>query len=120
MLARPQAALLAVSALLALSSGCDWDDPVRIPPFGTLIVTTVTMGENLDATGYRVRVTGSALDVTRSIGVNDSSTFSVVGGCDCRVELSDIADNCAVDLNPQTVRVDGRDVETVTFGVSCN
>lgn len=106
--------------LLAL--GCDFgnlDNLVSIPPFGTLVVTTVTTGSNLDPDGYRLAVTGATLNVKRDIELNGRATFSVVRGGDCTVELADVAANCSADANPQLAQVVVGSVETVTFNVSC-
>lgn len=110
----------AAALLIAiLAPGCDFDDGVSIPPFGTLVVRTTTTGSNLDANGYDVAVTGASIDATRSIALNDSTAFSVLRGGECRVELLDVAANCSVDANPQTARVPESGTETVTFNVAC-
>lgn len=102
-----------------LAPGCDFDDAVSMPPFGTLVIETATTGSNPDANGYEISVSGATINVTRSIELNARTAFSVLRGGECRVELRDVAPNCAVDLNPQTARVPERGSETVRFNVAC-
>ena len=108
----------AALVLSLLTPGCDIDGVVGPLPFGTLVVVTATTGSNLDADGFRARVSG-AVEVDRELGPNDSFTWTVIDGGECVVELTGIAANCSVDVNPQTVRVQARHESRVTFNVVC-
>ncbi len=79
-----------------------------------LTVSVTTVGENLDADGYTLSITGAP---NEAIGINEFKVFSVLS-IDITVELLGVAVNCAVDVNPQTVSVNGP--TTVTFFVECS
>ncbi len=102
--------LLLVAGLLA-TSGCD----VNFTGLDTevLTVSVTTVGANLDADGYVLSVTGHP---EGPIGVNETRTFNVFR-IDVRVELRDVAANCAAADNPQTVAVRGP--TTVVCVVEC-
>jgi len=111
---------LLVVSLALLSSGCDIDPVLSIPPFGTLIVNTVTSGTDLDPDGYRLLAQGPSLDVDRAIETNGTAIFSIATGGDYAAELSDIAANCLVDVNPQVVAVAVGSTSTINFNLSCS
>ena len=79
-----------------------------------LTVTVTTVGENLDADGYTLVITGMAEE---PIGLNESKSFSTILNT-VTVELLGVADNCVVGNNPQTVNLTGP--TTVTFVVDCS
>ena len=112
--------VLAIGALVLFSAlGCaDIDGPVSIR-FGSLIVTTSTTGSDLDPNGYQLHVDG-ALDVNMVLDVNDSATLTIVQDGSCTVELSEVAPNCSVDVNPVTVSVSSRSSAIVAFRVTCS
>lgn len=105
--------------LAVLCWGCDSDTLVSIPPLGTLVITTVSTGSNLDADGYLLVVEGPSLNVDQAIGANGSVTFSIVTSGDYTIELNDVAANCSVDSSPQVASVAVGSESTITFNVSC-
>ncbi len=102
---------LALAVCLLVSLGCD-------PSFtglGTepLTVSVTTIGANPDTDGYMLSITG---EPEEPIGANEIKYFTVVR-IPITAELSDVAANCAVRDNPQTVDVKGP--TTVAFYVEC-
>lgn len=108
---------LVMSLALAALVACDDDDPVA-PQVGTLEVVVETTGEDIDPDGYTVDLNDGA--ETEDVETSDEVSFEVDAGSHS-VELTGIADNCAVDGdNPVTVTVDDDETETVTFDVTCD
>ncbi len=105
---------LFLAACLLASLACNDFDSINLDLGEPLTVTVMTVGENLDADGYTLSITGVA---DEAIGVNESKLFTVLR-IDITVELLDVAANCAVDNNPQTVDVSGP--TTVVFVVECS
>jgi hypothetical protein len=103
-----------------LTAGCGSDDFVSLPPPGTLLVTVTTSGSNVDPDGYQVGVTGPGLNVTVSIGVDDTATFSIFEAGTYTVQLAQVAANCSVDENPRAVVMALDTTSTVTFAVTCS
>ena len=107
---------LVLSVCLLASFGCGPDiDNLNLdlgPELLTVNVTTV--GDNLDADGYTLAVTG---EPEEAIGINASRTFSVLP-IDITIELRGVAGNCTVAANPRTIRVDAS--TTTTFVVECS
>lgn len=85
---------------------------------GTVDVVTSTTGQDIDPSGYTVRVEGVSTDA--AVGVNDTvSVMGVVWG-DRTVELLNVEANCTVSGdNPRTVAVPQEGVVETTFDVSC-
>ncbi len=106
---------LLLTACLLASFGCDPDFDFNLGLDSELLtVTVMTAGENLDADGYTLSVTGKP---ATTIGINASRTFSVLN-VDHTVELRGIAPNCTTTNNPRTVSVTGP--TTTTFVVECS
>jgi hypothetical protein len=85
---------------------------------GTLEVTTVTMGSDLDPDGYTVRVNGN---VEQAIGVNGTITFPGLSAGEHQVELVGMASNCTVGgANPRTVMVTAGQTASTTFEITCS
>jgi len=84
---------------------------------GSIDVTVVTTGQGLDADGYLVLLDGgSGTELT----VNGSLSFLDLPVGSHTVELSEVADNCAVlSSNPQTVTVPLSDAAQASFDVEC-
>lgn len=83
---------------------------------GTISLTTASIGSAVDADGYAVRLDGANTEV---IGANDSMTVSVAAG-QYDVELTGLADNCAViGENPVRATVPEEGRARVRFNVSC-
>jgi Tol biopolymer transport system component len=91
---------------------------ICVPITGSVEVTTVTTGVDIDPDGYTVSVaggTGQAIDVDGTITVS-----GVVHG-DRTVQLANLQSNCSVvnGDNPRTVTVPGEGTVQTTFEVSC-
>jgi len=108
-----------VLGLCAVVSLCGCGSSIDLNlDFGGLRIDTITTGANLDPNAYSIRVTGPSLDVEQTIGLNDQVIFSVTPGAYSSV-LSDIADNCTVDVNPFDVIVTTGVTARVTFNINC-
>jgi len=84
---------------------------------GSIDVTAMTTGQNLDPNGYTVVVDGS---MTKAIGVNSTVTFAGLSVGNHTVQLTGLASNCAVNgTNPQTVGVSSGSTVQVNFAVAC-
>ncbi len=114
---------LVAFALALLGYGCDSliPDALKLPdPNGSLQVTTVTGGVNIDPDGYQVLVTKPGLsDTTESIGANETIFISLFPS-DWTVTLNHIAANCSADANPRVVTVVSERSVRVTFNVTCS
>jgi len=86
-------------------------------PTGSIQITTVTTGQDVDPGQYAVLVGG---EPAGAVGTNAVITIADVPVGDRSVELTDLALNCAVSgENPRTVTVtDGGTVAT-TFEIEC-
>ena len=106
-----------LTACLLASFGCNIGDDLNLDLTGLgtepLTVFVTTGGDNPDPDGYLLSITNLPEE---RIGINESMIFHVLR-IDVTVELSDIAANCTVADNPQTVTV--RRPTTVTFLVEC-
>jgi len=107
--------------LLLAGVGCSGDDdpsgPVNpVIDTGTLSVTAVTTGDDIDPDGYTLLIDNGE---SGSIGANVTAFRDLVVGS-YLVELTDIAGNCAVSgSNPRTEGIT-KDATTATvFDVTC-
>jgi hypothetical protein len=105
--------ILLAACLLTTLACVDSDDINVSFDIELLTVNVITTGTNPDPDGYTLSVTSQP---DESIGINDTRIFSVLR-IDITVELSDVAANCTVNANPQTLDVNGP--ATVTFVVEC-
>ena len=105
--------LLLCAALLA--SGCGSSTSIQI---GAIRVEVATVGNNLDADGYVIRVSGNGEDQSQRVDVNGLVQFAVNAG-QYQVELTDKAANCVTDLNPQVASVVAGETTTLTFNNLC-
>ena len=89
-----------------------------VPWYGSLKVTTVTTGRNLDPDGYSITVDDT---LTNPIGVNGSVQFTSLSPGEHMVLLTGISINCRVTFgNPVRVTVpQGREAMT-DFLITCN
>jgi Tol biopolymer transport system component len=115
-------ALLSVCALLLahLVLACGEDGVNGPMPTGSIQLTTVTTGDDLDPDGYTCVLDGGAHSQT--IGTNDTETMSDLATGNHTVELAEtsIAENCTVDGdNPRAATVQADQTTEVTFNVSC-
>lgn len=84
---------------------------------GTLRITTVTSGAQLDPDGYLFSVDGGT---SQPIGVNATATMVSVAAAQHIVGLSDVAGNCTVQsTNPQSVTVSAGVTTDAIFVVTC-
>jgi len=106
-----------VATITATSEGLSDTAVARSHPFpGSLRVTTVTTGADVDTNGYSVDLRGNG----QGVPVNGSFTYSGVPPGDYSIELRDVASNCAVSgPNPQTVTVVSSDTAVAAFTVTC-
>jgi len=80
--------------------------------FGSLQVTTVTTGLDVDANGYQV--------AGRNIGVNETVTIPGLLSGSQSVLLSGVSQNCDVtSANPQTITIPPGGTAQVSFSVAC-
>lgn len=101
---------------LALACGSSDSPPDAPPALGSLQVTVVTNGLEIDD-AYSVLVEGES---PKAIAADGTLTFPGVAAGSYSVSLSDIADNCALEgPNPRTVTVAVQEMATVTFTVAC-
>jgi len=91
---------------------------ICVPITGSVQVTTVTTGIDIDPDGYTVSVAGGT---GQAIDVNGTITVSGVVHGDRTVQLLNLQSNCSVvnGDNPRTVTVPGEDVVQTTFEVTC-
>ncbi|MFO7586778.1 MAG: hypothetical protein R6X22_01770, partial [Gemmatimonadota bacterium] len=84
---------------------------------GDLSVTTATTGTELDPDGYGLVVDGGAPD---PIGIDETRVLSGLVAGDHTLELTGIAENCAVEgANPRAVPVEADGVAETRFDVTC-
>lgn len=112
---RISAWLAALAGAVLLAAGCDGGLEVDI---GGIRVTVTAVGNNIDPDGYTIRVTGNGEDQSQAVDVNGQVVFAVPSGR-YTVELTDKADNCVVDLNPQVARVSSGNTTDLLFNTLC-
>lgn len=101
-------------ALLAL--GCGGSDSTG-PSTGSVQVTAVSTGPDLDPDGYTVAVDGGA---GQALAVNGSVTFSELNAGDHSFALSGVAPNCTPGgQNPRTVSVSAGVTAHTVFQIAC-
>ncbi len=84
---------------------------------GTLQVTTVTTGSDLDADGYSVTIGGVG---SYPIGINEQLTLPDLPAGDLSVSLGGVAANCSVSgQNPRTISIPANGTAQTTFSVTC-
>jgi len=91
---------------------------VDCPAPGSIEVATGTAGSSpFDPDGYTITLdSGASLD----IGVSDAVTFPDLAVGEYEVELTGVADNCAVfGENPITVAVTEGEATAISFGIAC-
>lgn len=88
------------------------------PGAGTVEVTTVSTGEDVDADGYLVQVEGASAPL--AIGANATETVSGVPEGDIQIRLTAVRGNCRSQGDDlRTIRVVAGDTFHVRFEVSC-
>jgi len=91
---------------------------VDCPAPGSIEVATGTAGSSpFDPDGYTITLDGG---VSLDIGVSDAVTFPDLAVGEYEVELTGVADNCAVfGENPITVAVTEGEATAISFGIAC-
>jgi TolB protein len=112
--------LTALGATLTLLTACGGDDgPAGSGPAepGSLRITTVSTGTDVDGNGYTIEVDG---DEVATLGANAETTVDEVTAGQNEVTLTGVQANCTVDGdNPRTMSVTGGEVAEVQFEVEC-
>jgi hypothetical protein len=104
-----------ISPILVLAA-CDVTF-LSISTDGRLQITVVTNGSSLDTGGYRVRIDGAQ---AQPVAANGAITLAAISQGPHVVELSGLAENCAVEgENPRTVVVPNGETFSVSFVVMC-
>ncbi len=107
--------LPAVLGAALLLAGCDSSLNIDI---GAIRVQVTAEGSNIDPDGYVIRVTGNGEDQSQAVEVNGQVLFAVPSGR-YTVELTEKADNCLVDVNPQVAQVSSGGTEELLFRTLC-
>jgi hypothetical protein len=109
--------VVAVTALACGRSDEGPTAPIRTPGMTGLAVRIATLGDDVDADGYFIRV-GTESDVT-PVRVNDSVFLALPVGT-YRAWLEDVAPNCAIDPRPHPrVTVFEQDLPRLDYHVRC-
>ena len=114
--------LLAAAAALLLA-GCDGRICCGLPALGSLQVTTVTTGANIDPDGYtlwsRPEIQGRD-SLTRPIGANETITWDLEPATQA-VQLKDLQSNCLLSGERyRLITVLQGDTVATTFNVTCS
>ena len=108
-----------VVAIMAFAlTGCPSDSVSIDIRLGTLEVSALTTGARPDPDGYQARVTGGQIDLSRAIGINGTTAFSLAPG-DYTVTLEDVAAPCQVADNPRVVGISDGVTSSTIFEVTC-
>jgi hypothetical protein len=103
------------ASLLALAA-CETTF-LSISTDGFIEISIRTDGTAPDRDGYRVRIDGVQAQV---VAVNGSVTLSEISQGSHTVELTELAENCAVQgENPRTIVVSNAGTSSLSFVVSC-
>lgn len=87
---------------------------------GTLWVTAVTTGADLDPNGYSILVNGNRYSNDATVVSNGTWTVPRTSSGTFNISLGDVSENCAVlGSNPRSVTIPVHDTAQVTFHVSC-
>lgn len=104
-----------VIGVALLLPACDSSTTVDI---GAIRVQVTAVGNNIDPDGYVIRVTGNGEDQSEPVEVNGVVLFAVPTGS-YTVLLTEVADNCIVDVNPQGANVSSGNTDQVLFNTLC-
>lgn len=120
-----QLRLTHIAAMLAaLATAACGEEGTTDPPGGgsgaTIQVFTNTLGINVDADGYRVRVSGDGVNRTENLGPVDNVTFSNLPEGDYTVSLEAVAANCAADESEVSFSLTESNPRLIPFSVICS
>lgn len=106
------------AAMLLALAGCGSDGGITpAGPPGTLLVTAVTSGTDVDANGYLVSLDSSP---QQALGANGSTTFETVPSGDHILDVGGVSGNCTVANGAtQSVVIAPDDSTTVALEVTC-
>ena len=95
------------------------NDPEEELRTGTLEVTTVTTGQNIDPNGYRISVDEER---TETVDANGGALFSGLRAGPWQVTLADLAANCdlSVGMNPRVLNIVEDDTTPTSFIITCS
>jgi hypothetical protein len=84
---------------------------------GRIEISVVTNGSTLDLDGYSVAVDGI---LTQAVDANGAITVAEISQGTHMVQLSGLAENCAVEgENPRTIVVPSGETSSISFVVVC-
>jgi hypothetical protein len=115
---------MALASLVGLA-GCSDDDGKNRntgltdppPPTGSLELTIITTGEDLDADGYTASLDCGCFE---NVGCNEIATMTDVEVGSHMVLLTGIAANCELsDPNPRWVSIEADETVRISFEVVC-
>lgn len=86
---------------------------------GSVEVTTVTVGVDIDPDGYVVRITGGTTDEMRDIGTSATITVTALDVGMYVLSLEDVAANCTVADNNRPIEVRAGATRIEDFNISC-
>ena len=91
--------------------------PPPPPPVGSLELTIITTGEDIDADGYTASLDCGCFE---KVEVNEIATMTDVEVGSHMVLLTGIAANCELSgLNPQWVSITAGETVQTTFSIAC-
>ncbi|MGI8818822.1 MAG: hypothetical protein ACR2HW_06735 [Gemmatimonadales bacterium] len=112
----PRTVNVAAGASLELTFAVVCSTPA--PGSGTLRIQTTTTGPDADPNGYTFAVDAGT---SQPIAVSGTNSLSNVAAGSHSVQLSSLAQNCAVEgQNPRPVTLEGGATASVTFSVACS
>jgi hypothetical protein len=91
--------------------------PPPPPPVGSLELTIITTGEDIDADGYTASLDCGCFE---KVEVNEIATMTDVEVGSHMVLLTSIAANCELDgPNPRWVNITAEETVRITFSIAC-
>ena len=112
---------MALASFVGLVGCSDGDyDPIITdppPPSGSLELTIITTGDDLDADGYTASLDCGCFE---NVEVNEIATMTHVEVGSHMVLLTDIAANCELNgPNPRWVNITAEETVRITFSIAC-
>ena len=108
--------IASVLCLILAMAACGDNGPADVGT-GTVQVTTVSTGQDMDPNGYLVQVQGAGF---QPIGINATATLAEVTAGDVEVGLAGMQGNCTVQgIHPRIIRVVASETFSMHFDVAC-